>query len=540
MASSLDDLLSRLKELPPEEVAQLQLEAQTHVGDLQWFPNPGPQTEAYFSEADVLLFGGSPGGGKSALGVGLAMNEHHRALIVRKNFTDLEGIIDNAKKMIGTTEGFVGGSRPKYNKSANGVIHFAGLSSDGGIGGHQGVDHDFIYFDEAAQMKENQVRLMITWLRTDREGQRCRVVLGSNPPLDSVGDWLIDYFGPWLNSNYPNPAKYGELRWFLPGADGKDYECDKGDHTFIPGQDGTQIKVYPQSRTYIPSSFTDNPFYDPKQYATTLANTPVEHREKLMSGNFMMARSDKDGQLIPTRWVELAMERWEPKPPQDVPMCAIGVDVANGEQGNDYTVFAPRYDGWYAPLTVIPGRETTRGRETAGKVVDIRRNGAVIIVDVLGGFGEPVFEALRDNLEQSGGPRFVYKYKGSDESVRRTEGGTMGFFNKRAEAYWKFREALDPDQPGGSPIALPNDPILKSDLTSLTYTMEGKIKLITKEKLKEELGRSPDRGDAVVMAWSEGNKAVSHHSQWKAYKGEHGGAGGRPPVRMGHDSCRRR
>lgn len=539
--TALKQLLTHLQTLPAEDLRELERDVEEMGKEYHWTPNPGPQTEAYFTEADITLFGGSPGGGKSALGFGLAVNEHYRSLIVRKNFTDLEGIIDNSKKMLGTDQGFVGGSRPKYNKPDGGVIHYAGLSADGSIGGHQGVDHDYIYFDEVAQMRENQVRLMIGWLRSDRIGQRKRVVMGSNPPLDSIGDWLIDYFGPWLNTNHPNPALPGELRHFLPGENGKDYECAAGDFTHISGPDGTRIKVPAQSRTYIPSSFTDNPFYSPEDYAKTLASIPEEHRTKLVTGNFMMARTDQPNQVIPTHWVEQAQERWRPNPPAEVPMCAIGIDVANGAQGNDSTTFAPRYDGWYDKLTVFPGRETQVGRETAGKVLSVRRNGAICIVDVLGGFGEPVFEALRDNLEVPNGPKLVVAYKGNAPSTKRTESKTMGFSNKRSEAYWKFREALDPSQPGGSPICLPNDPQLKSDLTAPTYEMGAHgITLISKEKLKEALGRSPDRGDAVVMAWSEGQKAVTHHETWKDYKNAHGGKMGRPAVNMGHQSQRRR
>jgi len=34
--------------------------------------------------------------------------------------------------------------------------------------------------------------------------------------------------------------------------------------------------------------------------------------------------------------------------------------------------------------------------------------------------------------------------------------------------------------------------------------------------LRQRLGRSPGKGDAVVMAWSEGNQAaVSRHNAWK-------------------------
>lgn len=489
----LDEVLQAYGQLPQDlqaEVAGHALEATKH---LVFVPSPGPQTEGYFSEADVLLFGGSPGGGKTVLEIGLGLNAHYRTLMVRKSFTDLEGIIDTAKKLVGSEEGFVGGSRPKYRKPDGGVIHFAGLAADGGIGGHQGVDHDLICVDECAQIPEKQVRLLMGWLRTDRLGQRCRVVLGSNPPLDSVGDWMIDFFGPWLNPNHPNPAKPGELRWFLPIEDGHDRECAKGDFTHIGGE-----RVYAQSRTYIPSSFTDNPFYDPEAYAKTLAALPKEVRERLVTGNFMLARTDPAFQLIPTAWVTAAQQRWTPQQPQGVPMCAIGIDPAQG--GPDKTVLAPRYDGWYAPLIAVPGEETPLGSDIAALVVKHRRNDADIVLDMGGGYGNAAYERLVDN-----GIRPV-AYKGAEGAMGRTRDGKFRFRNKRTMAYWKFREALDPDQDGGSPIALPNDPELRADLTAATYEIGPHgIEAESKEDVTKKLGRSPDKGDAVVMAWTRGS-----------------------------------
>jgi hypothetical protein len=39
------------------------------------------------------------------------------------------------------------------------------------------------------------------------------------------------------------------------------------------------------------------------------------------------------------------------------------------------------------------------------------------------------------------------------ESIEKTKDGQLAFANKRAEVWWKFPEALDPDQPDGSSIA---------------------------------------------------------------------------------------
>lgn len=494
----LQELLDRLGQLPPKQLAQVVKETMEATKSLKWIPNPGPQTQGYYCQADVLLFGGNPGGGKTALELGVAFNCHHRTLFVRKAFTDLEGVIDTAKKLVGDDEGFVGGMRPKYRKPDGGVIHFAGLT-DGGLGGKQGTDHDLICVDEAAQVPEDDVRMLLGWLRTDRKGQRCRMILASNPPLDSTGDWLIAFFAPWLDETYPNPANPGELRYFLPDENGKDRECERDDTTIIGG-----VTIGAQSRSFIPSKFTDNPFYTPEDYAKSLAGLPASHREILISGNFMLARKDQHNQVIPTAWVKAAQLRWTSTPPAGVPMCSMGVDASGG--GDDPMVIAPRHDGWFAPLIVTEGHEIPEdrsGRHCAGVVMSHRMDDATVIVDMGGGYGGPMYEQLIENI----GSKAVMAHKGAEASVGRTNDRKFGFFNKRSEAIWKFREALDPGQPGGSPIALPPDHMLVSDLTAPTFEITSRgYKVESKENVCERLKRSTDRGDAVEMAWAGGLK----------------------------------
>ena len=67
--STVDDLLDRLGLLPPAEQQAVFVEAVAQTSRLRFVPNPGPQTDAYFSQADVLLYGGQAGGGKSLLGM---------------------------------------------------------------------------------------------------------------------------------------------------------------------------------------------------------------------------------------------------------------------------------------------------------------------------------------------------------------------------------------------------------------------------------------------------------------------------------------
>ena len=77
--------------------------------------------------------------------------------------------------------------------------------------------------------------------------------------------------------------------------------------------------------------------------------------------------------------------------------------------------------------------------------------------------------------------------------------GRLPFVNKRAEVAWKFREALDPASDAG--IAIPRDPELKADLCALRWklTVRG-VQIESKDDVKERIGRSPDKGDALLLA----------------------------------------
>ena len=182
-------------------------------------------------------------------------------------------------------------------------------------------------------------------------------------------------------------------------------------------------------------------------------------------------------------------------------MTAMALDSAGG--GRDENVIAMRYGGWFDKLIAIPGRETPLGSDVAGLVISKRRHNCPVIVDLGGGYGSGVFEHLQSNGVS------VYGYKGAERSHTRAKDRKLGFSNKRSESWWKFREALDPDQVGGSAIRLPPDTTLMADLASTKFTtgtQGGKlvIQAERKEDVVARLGRSPDRGDAVVMAFTRG------------------------------------
>lgn len=525
-ATLLDDVLAKLKALPPEKQAELRKIAERDIKTVVWRATPGPQLDAINCQADVLLYGGEAGGGKTDLDLGLAFTEHKRSLILRREYTDLGAITERAIEINRTKRGF-NGSPPPSLKTADGrLIEFGAAKNLGDEQGFQGNPHDLIVYDEAVHFAETQVRFLWTWCRSTDPKQRCRIVLTTNPPVDVEGEWLIRMFAPWLDPQHREPAKPGELRWYISDVEGKDLEVEDGRPVLL----GDRF-VKPMSRTFIPAGLKDNPFLAKTDYAAKLDSLPEPYRSAYRDGNFMLAKKDDARQLIPTEWVRAAQGRWTPTPPRNIPMCAIGVDVAAG--GDDQTVLAPRHDNWFAPLIAVPGRQTPKGADVAGLVVAHRTHGCPIIVDMGGGFGGAAFEAMEANDLP------VVAYKGATGTAERTRDNQLGFTNTRSLAYWRVREMLDPSQPGGSNAALPPDNELVSDLTAVTFTVTSQgIKALPKEDVIKKLGRSPDKGDAVVIAWTDGPKASTHASNWLEHGiGERGGRA--PKVNMGHADSRR-
>ncbi len=459
-----------------------------------WTPNPGPQTAAYGCLADELFYGGQAGGGKTDLGLGLALTAHRRALILRRVNKDALKLVERVAEILRHRDGYNG--QLQRWKLGSRMIAFSGCEYEDDKQRFKGDPHDLIYFDEGTDFLHSQYRFIIGWNRSADENQRCRVVVGSNPPTTAEGLWVIKHWAPWLDPLHPRPAQPGELRWFTTGPDGDDIEVDgPGPHLI------NREPVSARSRTYIPARLADNPDLSRTGYAAVLAGLPEELRRAYRDGDFGAGLKDDDFQVIPTEWIEAAQQRWRAGAGRGIAMTAIGLDVAQG--GSDYTVVAARHGGWYAPLIRKPGYDTRNGSAVAAMVVAVRRDRCPVVVDVGGGWGGDTVARLKDN----GIP--VVGFNGANASQAKTKDRQLAFFNKRAEAWWRMREELDPDQDCGSILALPPDASVKADLAAPRWELTARgIKIEDKDEIRKRLGRSPDEGDAIVMCQSEGTRAA--------------------------------
>lgn len=74
------------------------------------------------------------------------------------------------------------------------------------------------------------------------------------------------------------------------------------------------------------------------------------------------------------------------------------------------------------------------------------------------------------------------------------------FLNCRAETHWVLREQLERGK-----IALPRDASLEQEALAIEWQLNpagGKVQILSKDRIRETLKRSPDRLDAVVMGLS--------------------------------------
>ncbi|WP_049124033.1 hypothetical protein, partial [Burkholderia cenocepacia] len=350
---------------------------------------------------------------------------------------------------------------------------------------YQGRPNDLLVFDEAANFPAAFVQFLSAWLRSEDPKQKCQLLLCSNPPTDPEGDWLLEWFAPWLDPHHPRPAAPGELRWYIVVGD-EHIEVDgpapvqRGDETYTP-----------QSRTFIPARVSDNPYYAGTSYVARLQALPEPLRSKMLKGDFAAGREDSAFQVIPSAWVKAAQERWKAREKPKTPMTAIGVDVARG--GSDKTVATPRFDNYFDTPVCEPGQATPNGQAVATLVVNLRRDDATVNVDI-GGVGTSPYDVLAEKIGMK-----AVAMNGAEGSDARDRSGQLAFVNARAEWYWKLREALDPDQ--GDDLAIYPDPEVLSDLTAPKWKLTARgIQIEEKKEIIKRIKRSPDKGDSLVYA----------------------------------------
>lgn len=254
---------------------------------------------------------------------------------------------------------------------------------------------------------------------------------------------------------------------------------------YLPNKKGTLPKDY----YFIQSLYDDNPFREKgtEEQLESLVNEAQKQRLKF--GNWEFS-DDPDALVTYTELMDLA----DVDHIRGVNYC--GADIAR--MGDDSTTFIKCNGNWFKDewLKTYSKFDTA---EVANKLINYLSIEAISAencgIDTVG-LGAGVYDNMNEKgikaVEVVSGAKATKSLKIGDGN----ESKTMEFKNLRSQMWWQFRE----DCKNGRIRLNSNDEELLTDLTAPRYKIvnEKMIQVEAKDDIKKRIGRSPDKGDALV------------------------------------------
>jgi len=245
-------------------------------------PLPGPQTMLLSCSADVCIYGGGAGGGKTR---GLLMDPLHyvhipgfRGVIFRRTCPDITApgsLRDDALNLYPETGAEPNDDGMRWTWPSGAWLKFSHMQLVKDVLRWKGSQLAFIGWDELTDFDRQQFFYMLSRLRS-MCGVNPYVRATCNPDPDS---WVHDLVRWWLDEEgYPDPDKAGVIRWFAMDGD-----------TMVWSDSKEELEAFghdPLSFTFIPALLADNPILtktDPS-YLKKLKALPHYERATLLGG----------------------------------------------------------------------------------------------------------------------------------------------------------------------------------------------------------------------------------------------------------------
>lgn len=249
-------------------------------------PNSRPQETFLSTPADIAVYGGSAGGGKTFAEllepVRHLNNPEFSAVIFRRTSPQIfnpGGLWDEAGKIYPLLGGVPKVSEGEYEFPSGARVVFRHLQHEATKYNWQGSQIPLIEFDELTHFSESQFFYMMS-----RNRSLCGVrpyIRGTVNP--DAGSWVKRFLAPWVDRKFKGPkAKSGEIRWFVR-VDGKLVWAVTREELLAQ-----YPKQLPKSVTFVRATVYDNVDLlkgNPEYLANLMALPPVE-QARLLDGNW--------------------------------------------------------------------------------------------------------------------------------------------------------------------------------------------------------------------------------------------------------------
>ena len=274
-------------------------------------PNPGPQTQFLSSSADIAIYGGGAGGGKTfALLLDVLRN---------RNVAGFEGVVFRRVGAQITVAGGLWSESAKWYPLAGGTgfsgarewrwpnrfrVSFRHMEDNAAEVQLQGAQIPFQGYDELTHFTREQFLGMLGRSRS-MSGIPGRLRATCNPEPG----WVKELIRWWLDEEgrYPDRSKAGKLRWFVRSGDELVWYATKDEAEKKHGHNKAL------SVTFIPALLTDNPrlLENDPSYLSKLAALGHVMRHRLEMGDWKIQASA--GNVFRRSWfpvVPAAPEAW--------------------------------------------------------------------------------------------------------------------------------------------------------------------------------------------------------------------------------------